>query len=181
MADERIRQPTVDDADVMGRVHVRAWQAAYRGVMPEEYLDGLRAEDRAGMWRRQISSAEGAVGLWVVEVDDAVVGFVAFGPERAPDLLNTPGRGEVYAINLDPDSWGKGTGRRLLQAATRALEERGYPELVLWVVPENVRARALYESEGWTADGATKVDNLLGVTVSEVRYVRRVGLVGRRS
>jgi hypothetical protein len=37
-----IRQPTVDDADALGRTHVRAWQAAYRGgLMPDEYLDSL--------------------------------------------------------------------------------------------------------------------------------------------
>jgi hypothetical protein len=34
-----------DAADVAG-VHVRSWQVAYRGLFPDDYLDGLRAEDR---------------------------------------------------------------------------------------------------------------------------------------
>ncbi len=84
---------TLEDAPRVGEVHVRAWQATYRSVMPDDYLDGLRAEDRADMW-------------------------------------------------------------------------------VLWVVAENVRARAFYEAEraggstappGWTVQGAT---------VNEVRFGR---------
>ena len=38
-----VRYATVGDAPALGRVHVRAWQAAaYRRQMPDDYLDGLR-------------------------------------------------------------------------------------------------------------------------------------------
>jgi hypothetical protein len=37
---------TMGDTSTVGEVHVRAWQAAYRGVMPDEYLNGLKPEDR---------------------------------------------------------------------------------------------------------------------------------------
>ena len=47
-----VRPATVADAGAMGRLHVRASQAAYRGHMPDDYLDGLRAEDRAAGWER---------------------------------------------------------------------------------------------------------------------------------
>jgi RimJ/RimL family protein N-acetyltransferase len=42
--------------------------------------------------------------------------------------------------------------------------------LVLWVVPDNTRARRLYESEGWTVDGVSRDEEVLGVVVTEVRY-----------
>ena len=45
-----VRPATVADAPAMGRLVVRAWQAAYRGHMPDDYLDGLRPEDRAAYW-----------------------------------------------------------------------------------------------------------------------------------
>lgn len=35
----RTARPT--DAAAMGALVVRAWQAAYRGLMPDDYLDGL--------------------------------------------------------------------------------------------------------------------------------------------
>jgi ribosomal protein S18 acetylase RimI-like enzyme len=162
----KIRQPVVGDAPAMGRVHVRAWQAAYRNVMPDEYLNGLRAEDRGAMWHRQIESA-GGTGLLVSVVDGSVVGFAAFGP-----CADDPQIGELYAINIDPDHWGLGVGRELLQEATGHLVDSGFRELVLWVVPQNDRARGLYESEGWFSDGQTRDDEVLGATVREMRYRR---------
>lgn len=35
---------------------------------------------------------------------------------------------------------------------------------------DNPRARRFYEREGWHADGETKEDELVGVTVREVLY-----------
>lgn len=177
MVAARIREPTIADTEAMGEVHVRAWQAAYRSMMPDDYLDGLRPEDRAAMWCRQIDRV-GGEGLLVAEAAEdpgVIAGFVAFGPERLPADTAARGRGEVYAINLDPAWWGRGIGRRLFQAAVEGLGQRGFDDMVLWVLPENARARALYDSEGWAPDGASKTEVLLGVTVAEIRYVRMRG------
>jgi hypothetical protein len=42
------------------------------------------------------------------------------------------------------------------------------------VVPENARARALYESEGWVSDGAVATEEIHGVTVTDIRYRKRL-------
>src|SRR5688500_5438106 len=114
-----VRRPVERDAEEIGRVHVLAWQAAYRGVMPDEYLDGLDAHQRAEMWRRQITSS-GGQGLLVASLDERVVGFVAFGESR-----DDAGLGEIHAMNVDPSVWGRGSGRRLLRDATAELESAG--------------------------------------------------------
>jgi GNAT superfamily N-acetyltransferase len=161
-----IRDALVDDANAMGHLHVRAWQAAYRGVMPDEYLDGLSADDRVEMWRGQISRAD-RPPLLVAALADAVVGFAALGAEQP---TTSPSCGELYAMNLDPDYWGQGIGRALLHDVNHALIALGYDEAVLWVVPENGRARSLYESDGWSADGGVSTEDILGVTVTDIRY-----------
>jgi hypothetical protein len=56
-----------------------------------------------------------------------------------------------------------------MAAALATLRER-YATSILWVAEDNPRARRFYEREGWTLDGARKEDELLGVTVAEVRY-----------
>ena len=104
----------------------------------------------------------------VAAVADKVVGFAAFGAEQAP--TSPPSCGQLYAMNLDPDYWGHGIGRVLLHRVTEALLAMGYEAAVLWVVPENQRARALYESEGWVADGGLATEEILGVTVTDIRY-----------
>jgi GNAT superfamily N-acetyltransferase len=135
--------------------------------MPDEYLDGLQADDRIAMWQHHLSRAD-LPPLLVAVVADEVVGFAVFGDEQPPSAPAS--RGELYAMNLDPAHWGKGIGRVLLQRVTDALIARGYSEAVLWVVPENERARALYESEGWVADGGVSTEEILGVTVTDIRY-----------
>jgi hypothetical protein len=42
-----LRPAEPDDALAVARVHVRSWQAAYRTLIPDDYLDQLRPEDRA--------------------------------------------------------------------------------------------------------------------------------------
>jgi hypothetical protein len=45
--DVELRRAEPTDAIAVARVHVRSWQAAYRKLMPDDYLDQLRPEDRA--------------------------------------------------------------------------------------------------------------------------------------
>ena len=39
-----LRPAEPGDASAVALVHVRSWQAGYRNLLPDEYLDGLRAE-----------------------------------------------------------------------------------------------------------------------------------------
>ena len=169
----QIRAPVVEDADDLGRVHVRAWQGAYRnGLMPDEYLDGLSIEERASMWREWLSATPRARSARLVaEIGSGTVeGFAMIGP--ADD--ENPDEGELYAINVEPDYWGTGIGRALLQAATEALSASQYKTAVLWVHPGNERARAFYEREGWQPDGIDREQEVLGVNVPETRYSKSV-------
>jgi GNAT superfamily N-acetyltransferase len=162
-----VRRATVTDAPDLGRLHVRAWQAAYRGQMPDDYLDGLSAEERAAGWRRALGRDRDRDPVLVAERADRVVGFAVVGPARDPAAA-----GELYAINVDPDHWGTGAGRALLEAAQLELTRLGYGEAVLWVLPGNHRARRFYEVAGWASDGARRTSEVWGAVVDEVRYRR---------
>jgi ribosomal protein S18 acetylase RimI-like enzyme len=164
-----VRDANPDDAEAMGEIHVRAWQAAYRGVMPDDYLDGLDAADRARLWREGIARRPEPPPL-VAVADGVVVGHAACGPTDDPE-----GAGELYSINVDPDCWGSGAGRALLTTAEERLAA-DHALAVLWVVPANARARRFYEREGWSVDGAERTAEVLGVTVPEVRYRKVLGL-----
>lgn len=163
-----VRPATAADAPAMGRLVVRAWQAAYRGHMPDDYLDGLRAEDRADYWDGMLRREDLRGVVLVAERAGEVIGFAAAGPSPDP-----AGAGELFAINLDPGHWGTGAGRALLEAAQAELVRMGFAEMVLWVLPGNARARRFYEIAGWVADGSSRTSEVFGVTVPEVRYRRR--------
>ena len=163
-----IRVPQVEDADALGRVHVRAWQAAYTGgLMPDEYLDSLAEADRASMWRSSLKNPPTARGTRLVATaDQAVVGFALVGPAGGdPDAQI----GELSAINVDPDHWGTGAGPALIDAAVDALDANGFTSAVLWVHPDNGRARSFYARRGWVQDGVDRRHDVLGVEVPETR------------
>jgi GNAT superfamily N-acetyltransferase len=109
----------------------------------------------------------------VSALDGVVLGFAIAGPSRdqGEDVSVT---GEVQALYVDPPAWRHGHGRRLMQAATAYLADRGHREAVLWVVQENRRAYRFYEALGWRPDGATKRETWEGIEQTEVRYRREL-------
>jgi RimJ/RimL family protein N-acetyltransferase len=164
------RAPELKDVEALGTVHVLAWQAAYRGgLMPDEYLDSLSAEERAEMWRTWLEQPLGPrrARFVIEDASGTVIGFILVGPEGGDE--DTP-TGELFAINVDPDRWGTGAGRSLHDAGVDALIEAGFDRAVLWVHPDNARARSFYESLGWQSDDVVRQAEVLGVEVPEVRY-----------
>jgi ribosomal protein S18 acetylase RimI-like enzyme len=107
----------------------------------------------------------------VAEFDHQVVGFVRSGPSRDND--DDPGQvGEIYAIYVHPDYWGRRVGYTLLQTATQQLQQQGFGEVTLWTLRDNRHARAFYERTGLAVDGATKETERGGELAVEVRYRR---------
>jgi hypothetical protein len=80
-----VRPAAPDDVDALGQIHVRAWQAAYRGVMPDAYLDALDPGERAAMWARFFEHGADDRRLRVIVDDDIVVGFACFAVSHPAD------------------------------------------------------------------------------------------------
>jgi GNAT superfamily N-acetyltransferase len=155
----------------VARVHVRSWQAAYRKLLPDDYLDQLRPEDRASAY--DFASLDPHKPRTIVAVEKGLIhGFATTAPSRDPDLANN---GELCALYVDPEQWGRGMGQALVSAARAYLFELGFPHAFLWVLKGNVRAERFYQVDGWAADGVRRTDSLWGVTVDEVRYQRGLG------
>jgi GNAT superfamily N-acetyltransferase len=146
----RIRAATPEDADAIGGVHVESWRWAYRGLLPDDLLDGLDPAERGVGWRRILESGDADVIL--AEDDDRIVGFASGSASRDDDA--TPGTGEVLTVYVVEDTAGTGTGRALLAGALGLLRARGHTRATLWVLESNERARRFYERNGWTWDGA---------------------------
>lgn len=166
-----IRPAAPDDALAVARVHVRAWQAAYRGLIAQAYLDSLKPEVWAAKYGFQRAGPEQPTTL--VAVDGGVVcGLAMFGPYRGEELANS---GELLAIYVDPDYWHTGLGRKLVVAARDGLRRDGFTEAALWVLDGNARARKFYECDGWTLDGGRQTKSIAGAQLNEFRYRRMLG------
>jgi GNAT superfamily N-acetyltransferase len=146
-----------DDAAAIAALHVCSWQLAYRGQIPDDYLDGLTAElpERTAQRREYLTFPRPDHRTWVAERDGCVVGFAHIGPSREQDLPTDTA--EVYAIYLDPDVVGTGVGRMLFARAIDDLRLRG-----LWdsdaLGAHDERARTPLPRGGWLATGRRDQD-----------------------
>jgi ribosomal protein S18 acetylase RimI-like enzyme len=170
-----VRAATVNDVEALANVHVWTWQKAYRGKVPQEYLDRMDLLQRQHAWRRILQDPGPAAILVAENESDGVVGFIRVSPSRdsdtAPQLV-----GEVQALYLLPACWGQGVGQLLMEAGLCRLAEAGYREVSLWVLATNDRARRFYEAGSWCPDGSTKTDDSRGFPLVEVRYRRAVSV-----
>ena len=161
-----LRRATGADAPAVAAMHVRAWQVAYRGIIPDLHLDALDVAARAARYSFDLAGP-GDPETWIAFDGDAVVGMASVSPSRDRDL---PGTGEVRALYVAPDHWRSGAGSALMAKAEQLLADAGFTEASLWVLEDNARARGFYEAAGWRPDGRTMAVEIGGRELVEVRY-----------
>lgn len=173
-ASVRVRTATPGDVPAIADIHVRAWQRAYRGIMPDAFLDQLTPSQRIDRWEQAVSAPADEMTVLVAEdvvaATATVVGFCSVCPLREPVPMDASASvGELYTMYVDGAVQGRGVGRTLIAAAEDRLRERGFARGVLWMLAENAPARAFYERAGWHADGVTKTVAYGDRTVQEIR------------
>src|SRR3569833_41379 len=137
-----IRLADSDDALAVAEVHVRSWQVGYRGLLPADYLQGLRAEDRAARYELGNRDPSRPVTLIAVDGDD-ICGFATVAQSEAPAC------GELTALYVSPERWRSGVGSGLVTAARRQLLVFGHRAAVLRILAGNSRAEMFYARDGW--------------------------------
>ena len=163
-----LRPAEPEDALAVARVHVRSWQVAYRTLLPDDYLDQLRPEDRACKY--DFKNPDPAKPYtFVAEDGGSIRGFATAMLSRDGELV---GFGELCALYVDPEFWGRGIGVALVAAARERLVKLGVRNAFLWVLKGNVRADRFYRNDGWAPDGCSRTDTMWGVTVDDNRYRR---------
>ncbi|MDH6593591.1 GNAT superfamily N-acetyltransferase [Variovorax sp. TBS-050B] len=171
MSDYEVRPATMRDAKAVAEVHALAAKAAYEGILPEDELRALAPASREAKWREAIEFSEPQVQVAVHE--GQVVGFVGFDRSRDPKTPSTTG--EIWAIYVLPEHWGKGVGVALWDAAREGLEEEGCTTVTIWVPIRNDRAMRFHELAGFKREMKTAKTTAIGtVRIEEIRLKRNV-------
>lgn len=187
----RVRPEKPADTEAVAALHVRAWQRGYADTMPADFLARLDPAAWAQRRREHLAAYPDGpfVSLVAEDGEGRIGGFTTVGPyqrgHNPADLDQV--YGEILAIYVDPPLWGTGMGRALMAAAVSELAGRGFAEVRLWVLADNVRARRFYERAGLFPDGATATFRLdgfaaaptdtdagAGVELVEIRYAGRL-------
>jgi len=165
-----IRAAIPPDAREIARIHVDTWRAAYRGIVPGEYLASLPYRESQETWLRVMG--EGGEQAGCVFVAEEVGTLLGFSSGRARTRFSqglTEYKVVLETLYVLPSRQGEGIGRRLVGAIASRLAESGVPSMLLWVLEEKTTARRFYESLGGTVLGQGSFE-LGGAELSEVAY-----------
>ena len=155
-----IRPATPDDIGPIAEFQTVCWREAYRGLVPQDYLDRFTAADREQRWRHRLLTGEREIALAVS--DDQIVGVVSWA--LSSSALEVPPL-ELASLYVDANHRGHGVAKRL---ADHALQDR---PAHLWVFVGNHRAEAFYAKLGFSPDGGRMTDPDTGLL--ELRWVRQ--------
>lgn len=155
MSDVMVRFAEREDAAAVESLRISTWKTAYRGLVPDDVLDGLTVD----VGRRAELIEDPTTTTLLALRDGDPTGMAVFGPCRDEDR---PSALELYALYVRADAWRSGTGSALLARCPGVTS--------LWVLEQNVRARAFYARHGFAPDGTSKVQDL-GAPVVEIRLL----------
>ena len=149
-----ILQATSQDGAKISRIFAASWKKGYKGLVAQDYLDGLRPDH----WTAFLEEALESGKLWALLAleGERPAGALAYGAYRPPTGSQgggIPGGGYIQALYVHPDYMGRGCGTALLQAGEAALAAQGYGCCFLYVLDTNAAARRFYEKQGYAWDG----------------------------
>lgn len=154
-----------DDRFEVSRIYEESWKYAYKGLIPQNYLDSIPV----GRWSSN-ADREGMNTLVAVE-DNKLIGTASFCKSRFEKFADYV---EIVSIYFLPEYIGKGHGKVLFEAVMNELRKLGFNDVFLWVLEGNARARAFYEKAGFENSGEFLDDNIGGKDLRELQYCCKI-------
>lgn len=149
---------TPEEIEGKSLVHWQTWREAYDDLLPEEFQETMTLE------KCRFLSQKYPENTLIAMDGKKVVGFISYGNFRDEAIQV----GEIIALYVLKDYYGKGVSEQLMHAAFVALDH--VSEIYLWVLKDNKRAIAFYQKMGFSFDGQEKILEL-GTPVKELRMM----------
>lgn len=155
-----------DDRNGICRIYAESWKYAYRGMIPQDFLDSIAD----GKWMKNLDIP--GQSTMICFENGEYIGVSSFGRSR---YAQYPDCGEVISLYFLPEYIGKGYGRQLLRAVLDELRKQGYPDIILWVLEGNERAIRFYETFGFVRTKHYLDTEIGGRDLREISYVYHFG------
>ena len=122
-----------DCADVAHVVTV-AWNETYKGIVPDDFLEGLYLNEEQRTINSYNKFDENDNHQYVLEVDGKVIGFVNVGSTDEKEYDNC---GELHAIYIINGYKGNGYGKKLINIGIEELKKMGYNKMIIGCLEGN--------------------------------------------
>lgn len=151
-----------DSREEISNIYEQSWKFAYKGIIPQDYLDGIPS----GQWCGAFDNPD---RYTIVMLDgDKIIGTSTYCKSRFAAYKDW---GEIISIYFLPEYMGKGYGISLLEQAVDELKTMGFQKIFLWVLEDNHRARHFYEKCGFKNSGEYYDNKIGGKQLRELQYV----------
>jgi ribosomal protein S18 acetylase RimI-like enzyme len=162
----KIVKASLNHAPEIARLQVDGWQSAFKGIVPQNYLDNMSYEERSERMNNLLSKdSPGFNALVAIEDSGAVVGFSCSGPSRT---LVEGFNGELWAIYVNQNRQGQGIGQSLVVKTARSLQGDGLNSMIIWCLADNPYRRFYQKLGGIVV--AEKYDPIGGATLKQIAY-----------
>src|SRR5262249_53997098 len=149
-----IRQASVRDAEMIAAYHHRCWVVGFSSLLEPGVVDRMNPLGKLDRWRRWLAPGSGFLTMIADDSGTPIGHATGSGPE-------------LVHLFVDPDHWGRGLGRRLLEVGEDLLRNAGHRDIELSTMVGNARALALYRSAGWTVTDRLVHNDQDGVVYDE--------------
>ena len=149
---------TPEEIEGKSLVHWQTWREAYDDLLPADFQETMTLE------KCRFFSQKYPENTLIAMDGKKVVGFISYGNFRDEAIQ----AGEIIALYVLKDYYGKAVSKQLMHAAFVALDQ--FSEIYLWVLKDNKRAIAFYQKMGFTFDGQEQILKL-GKPVKELRMM----------
>lgn len=132
-----------EDCSGIARVQVESNRTTYRGIMPDDYLDGLSVEDKTSSWMKRLFGEKNDQTALVAMVDKVIVGFICGSTVQTdPDYQR-----EIHALYILEQFQGRGIGRELMTQQVTHYLSQDIQSMMLWTLYDN-KSKHFYEKLG---------------------------------
>ena len=163
----KIKPMKIEDARSVAEIHTKAWQFAYKGIVPQVFLDKLDVNQREKNWKQGFIEDPSLIRLVAKDENNSILGFVC-GLECRGN--NSQIDSELWAIYVSPEKTKCGIGNLLFKSFTQELKKRGFSKMNVWVLKDNKMARNFYEKMGGIQSEHTKEIDIGGKKLLELSY-----------
>jgi ribosomal protein S18 acetylase RimI-like enzyme len=140
-----IRKAKISDLDGIIRVNVETWKTAYKGVVPDNYIQGFSIRTQDKKWQAQLKNMIAENFFYIAENNKGeIVGFAIGGLERNKDPNY---KGELMGIYILKEYQRQGIGKALTRKIVENLIKMKLNTMLVWVL-ENNPYRAFYDTLG---------------------------------
>ncbi len=137
-----IRRALPSDAEAIARIKLATWRSTYAPILDPAYLANLTLEGIADDWRRRIEADD---VIFVEEEDGMVRGYALWMALPVDDWRH---KNMLAALYVDPDSQGRGVGKRLIATCALWAMSAGHSGMMISAFEQNTHALDLYRSLG---------------------------------